>query len=210
MQGSLGMTNSMDDSSPYAARTISRAEAVQRIISDFGVERRVPVATPWLLQRFLDAEIDLPTELFERFGFPPMFSVIKTRPLAEKLTHQVTTLSTQDDSGQIIIDIDPAANFASFTFAHGGLLSQCYTLNDPASIDRDRWLNLMERREAPFTFLWNATRWQHDYLIWVNTRPATFIYAFTPSGQSATARLTPEVSAKLFAWMRRVWRTPTP
>jgi hypothetical protein len=161
--------------------------------------------TPWLLQQFLDGMIDLESELIERYPNLPLMSVIKTRALAQGHTHQVATLTAPDDSATLTFDIDPVANLAELTFALSGLFSMCFSLDRPDTIDRPRWLEIMERRQAGLTFLWGATRWEGDYLVWIVRRYQTNLYAFSPHGMTASIRMTPDVTRDLLAWLRKLW-----
>lgn len=187
---------------------------INRLEQAVGIDRSSPEAlaalsktttTPWLLQQFLDGAIDLESELFERFPNAPLLSVAKFRRLADNSTHQVAALLAQDEDATLHIDIDPARNLAHFTFALSGMFSQRYVLENPEAIDRPRWLDLMERRQAGLTFLWSENRWQSDYLIWVVRRYSTHVFAFSPTGSAATARLTPEVTRETLRWLGNLW-----
>ncbi|NOG51538.1 MAG: hypothetical protein HND48_20525 [Chloroflexi bacterium] len=105
----------------------------------------------------------------------------------------------------MVVDIDAPKDLAQFTFAISGMFSRTYTLDRPNSIDRPRWLEAMDRRQGGLTFLWGASRWEGDYLIWVLKRYQTNVYAFSPAGVAASVRLTPEVTRSLLAWMRKLW-----
>lgn len=161
--------------------------------------------TPWLLQHFLDGQIDLEAELAERYPHLPLLSVFKSRNLYERSTHQVATLSAPDDSASMLVDIDTSKDLTQFTFAISGMFSRAYTLDRPSAIDRPRWLEAMERRQGGLTFLWGASRWESDYLIWVLKRYQTNVYAFSPAGITASVRITPDVTRQLLAWLRKLW-----
>lgn len=161
--------------------------------------------TPWLLQQFLDGYVDLEAELLERYPNLPLMSVIKTRPLVQGHTHQVATLYSPDDSASVTFDIDPAANLAELSFALNGMVAVHFVLDQPDTIDHPRWLDLMERRQAGLTFLWGASRWEGDFLVWIMRRYQTNLYAFAPTGLTACARMTPDVTRDLLAWLRQLW-----
>ena len=161
--------------------------------------------TPWLLQQFLDGYVDLEAELLERYPNLQLMGVIKTRPLTQGHTHQVATLYAPDDSAALTFDVDPAANLAQLTFALNGMFSLQFKLDRPDSIDRPRWLDLMERRHAGLTFLWGASRWEGDYLVWIMRRYQTNLYAFAPNGNCAAVRMTPDVTRELLMWLRKLW-----
>ena len=161
--------------------------------------------TPWMLQQFLDGFVDLEAELLERYPNLPLMGVIKTRPLTQGHTHQVATLYAPDDSAALTFDVDPAANLAQLTFALNGMFSLQFKLDRPDSIDRPRWLDLMERRQAGLTFLWGASRWEGGYLVWIMRRYQTNLYAFSPNGNSAAIRMTPDVTRELLMWLRKLW-----
>ncbi|MCU0477057.1 MAG: hypothetical protein MUC99_13330 [Anaerolineae bacterium] len=187
---------------------------INRLEQAVGADRSSPEAlaalskstsTPWLIQQFLDGAIDLETELFERYPTVPLLSVAKFRKLADQSTHNVATLSAQDDSANLHIDIDPARNLAHFTFTLGGMMSVRYVLDNPETIDRPRWLDLMERRQAGLTFLWTESRWQSDYLIWIVRRYSTHVFGFSPTGAVSGARMTPEVARETLRWLGNLW-----
>ncbi len=187
---------------------------INRLEQAVGADRSTPEAiaalskttsTPWLIQQFMDGAIDLESELFERYPNVPLLSVAKFRALADNNSHQIGYLAAQDDSATLHIDLDPTRNLAHFTFTAGGMLSQRYILDNPDAIDRPRWLDLMDRRQAGLTFLWSETRWQSDYLIWVVRRYSTHIFAFSPSGISAAVRITPESSRAVLDWLGKQW-----
>jgi len=161
--------------------------------------------TPWLLQQFLDGYVDLEAELLERYPNLPLMSVLKTRTLAQNSMHQVATLVTPDDSASVIFDIDHPANLAELTFSLSGMFSMTFNLDRPDTIDRPRWLEIMERRQAGLTFLWGASRWEGDYLVWIMRRYQTNLYAFSPTGATASVRMTPDVTRQLLAWLRKLW-----
>lgn len=161
--------------------------------------------TPWLLQEFLDGSIDLEAELLDRYPNLPLLSTIKTRALVQHKTHQVAMLSAPDDSAFLTFDIDAPANLAQLTFSLNGMFSMTYTLDQPDTIDRPRWLDIMERRQAGLTFLWGASRWEGDYLVWIIKRYQTNLYAFGTNGTTASVRLTPDVTRDLLAWLRTLW-----
>lgn len=187
---------------------------INRLEQAVGADRSTPEAiaalskttsTPWLIQQFMDGAIDLESELFERYPNVPLLSVAKFRALADNNPHQIGYLAAQDESSTLHIDLDPTRNLAHFTFTAGGMLSQRYILDNPDAIDRPRWLDLMDRRQAGLTFLWSESRWQSDYLIWVVRRYSTHIFAFSPSGSSAAVRITPESSRAVLDWLGKQW-----
>ena len=161
--------------------------------------------TPWLLQQFLDGAVDLEAELLERYPNLPQLAVIKTRELAQNHPHKIATLTAPDDSASLTFDINPATNLAQLTFSLNGMFSTAFEIDRPDSIDRPKWLDIMERRHAGLTFLWGASRWEGDYLVWIMRRYQTNLYAFSPSGSTASVRMTPEVTRELLAWLRKLW-----
>ena len=163
------------------------------------------IQTPWLLQQFLDGFVDLEAELLERYPNLPLLAVIKTRQLAQNRSHQVATLTAPDDSASVTIDIDPAANLCQLTLNLNGMFALQFEIDRPDTIDRPKWLDLMERRQAGLTFLWGASRWEGDYLVWIVRRYQTNLYAFSPGGATASIRMTPDVTRELLAWLRKLW-----
>ncbi|MCU0466725.1 MAG: hypothetical protein MUF38_19425 [Anaerolineae bacterium] len=187
---------------------------INRLEQAVGADRSTPEAlaalskttsTPWLIQQFLDGAVDLEAELFERYPNAPLLSVAKFRSLSDNSTHKIAYLSAQDEDASLHIDLDPARNLAHFTFTLGGMMSYRYILDNPEGIDRPRWLDLMERRQAGLTFLWSESRWQSDYLIWVVRRYSTHIFAFSPNGSSAAVRITPESTREVLGWLNKQW-----
>jgi len=187
---------------------------INRLEQAVGADRSTPEAiaalskiasTPWLIQQFMDGAIDLESELFERYPNVPLLSVAKFRALTDNNSHQIGYMAAQDESATLHIDLDSARNLAHFTFTSGGMLSHRYILDNPEAIDRPRWLDLMDRRQAGLTFLWSESRWQSDYLIWVVRRYSTHIFAFSPSGSSAAVRITPESARLLLEWLGKQW-----
>ena len=59
----------------------------------------------------------------------------------------------------------------------------------------------MRRETGEVTFLWDAARWQSDYLIGAAHKNFTQLFAFSPNHVEAAARLTPDVAHKLLDWL---------
>jgi hypothetical protein len=200
-----------------ALTTPSRPNAavVRRVIEAVAKTPSEPAAlsidrTPWVLQQFFNGEIDLDAELAQRFQTMPVMATINFRTMGTKSKRGVASLATQDNSAQMIIDVDAVSKVAQFSFSFGSMLTLRFTLDELSDADRTRWLELMRRKEGGLSFLWGPSRWEHDYLICTVRRYYTSIYAFSPNSFEAVARLTPDVSKQLIDWLETFWKHTPP
>lgn len=200
----IAMANRTIPSRPPAATIRRVIEAVAKKPAD------PPVAltldnTPWTLQQFFNGEIDLDTELAQRFQGMPVMAAIHVRTIGTKSKRGVATLTTQDGSAQVIIDVDAVSKVVQLSFSFGSMLSLRFGLTELNDTERQRWLELMRRKEGGLTFLWGPSRWEKDYLICVVRRHFTNLYAFSAHNFEASVRMTPSVTQTLLNWLESFW-----
>jgi hypothetical protein len=178
-------------------------------LRESGHTRSIQVSAPLTLQQFFSGEIDLDTDLARRFANAPLMAHIQFYPKAgEPLQRQATAiLSSNDDAATLNIDassergVQPSLDF---TFTLFGALALRFHLAPLATADRTRWLDLM-RRESGIAFLWTRDRWEHPYTVFVVREHFARLYAFSPTGIEAAARLTPDVLKQLVEWLEGIW-----
>lgn len=166
--------------------------------------------TPWILQQFFNGEIDLDVELAQRFQNMPVMATISFRDMGTKSKRGVATLATQDGAAQIIVDVDAISKVVQFSFTFGSMLTLRFWLKELTDQERSRWLELMRREQGGLTFLWNASRWESDYLICVVRRYFTNLYAFSENNFEAAIRMTPDVTKQFLGWLEGYWNAPPP
>jgi hypothetical protein len=91
-----------------------------------------------------------------------------------------------------------------FTFTMYSALALRFRLSPLMATDRSRWLDLM-RRANGIAFLWTRDRWEQPYLIFVVREHFARLYAFSPHGFEAAARLTPDMVTTLIDWLESLW-----
>lgn len=168
---------------------------------------------PWTLEQFLNGEIDLDFELNRRFPNMPMMATVQFRALGTKAERRVATLTTQDNSASLLVDVDIASKNTQFSFILGNMLSLRFILDEASGVsdaDRQRWLELMKRDGGGLGFLWGASRWGKDYVVCVNRRTYANFFAFSPQRFEAAARLTPPVMKQFLAWLEEAWKPVAP
>jgi hypothetical protein len=161
---------------------------------------------PWLLELYYRAETDFNRELVARFPNMPVLSLIHTRMVGDKLKLHTALLSTQDGAASVIVEIDAASKAVCFTYALSSMLAFRFTLNRLTDKDRAQWMQEMRTERGEIAFLWDQTRWEHDYLIGVSFKNYTNLFAFSPAHLEAGARLTSEVTHKLLSWLQGLWQ----
>jgi hypothetical protein len=184
----------------------------QRLALDLresGHQRNIQITAPITLQQFFAGEIDLDTELARRFLNAPLLAHARfdPKPGTKPTPAQSTALlSTQDDSSIITFDAHSAAAAVTveITFTLFSALGMRFGLSPLSVSDRRRWLDLM-RRDNGIAFLWTRERWEKPYLIFVVREHFARMYAFSPSGIEAAARLTPDVITQLVDWLEKLW-----
>lgn len=163
---------------------------------------------PWLVEQFLNGQIDLEQELIARFHGMSVMATVKFRQLGTNPNRHVATLATQDDAAHLIFDIDNSTGNLQASFGWGAMLALRFTLDD--LVDKTQWLDMVRRGEGGIAFLWSASRWEQDYMICIARKNYSNFYAFSPYGLEAAARLTPDVSRKLTAWLENHWGKEQP
>jgi len=158
---------------------------------------------PALLQRYSEGEVSLGYELAQRFPAAPLLSIVRTRVIHERTRLESATLAAQDGSASLVVQAEGPRS-VQFSFQSLGMLGLTFSparLSDP---DRRHWLvNL--RQAGDVAFLWGAMRWDSDYLISSTDRYFTTLYGFSPLHAEAAARLTPDATAQLAAWLETLW-----
>ena len=169
--------------------------------------KTLPSAT---LQQFFDGQINLDSELAQRFTNVPVMSTAKFRVLGNRKEHGVATITAQDESSWVVFDVDKVSHVTHIAFTLGGMLSLRFKLEGLNDIDRKRWIALMRRDEGGLAFLWGPQRWEHDYAVCVKRKFFTNIFAFSPGQFEAAIRMTPDVTRQLVNWLEKFWETDAP
>lgn len=184
----------------------------QRLALDLrasGHQHSIQSTAPIPLQQFFSGEIDLDAELSERFVHAPLMAHVRFSPeLGTPLRHQATAIfSCQDDSMLMSVNAPiiqgPDASL-EFTFSLLSALALRFRLGPLLETDRRRWLDLM-RRESGIAFLWTRDRWEAPYVIFVVRDGFARVYAFSPHGFEAAARMTPDMVQVMVDWLGQLW-----
>jgi hypothetical protein len=186
-------------------------------LRESGHQRTIQTSAPITLQQFFSGEIDLDTDLARRFSNAPLLSHGRFLPgPGEPVRRQASAmLSSNDDSATVGVDAPlPRGTQAALevTFTLFGALALRFRLPLLEAPDRTRWLDLM-RRDNGIAFLWTRQRWEQPYLIFVVRERFARLYAFSPQGFEAAARMTPDVTEGLIGWLEGLWfpdRQPKP
>lgn len=178
-------------------------------LRESGHSRSLQTTAPLTLQQFFSGEIDLDTDLARRFTNAPLLSHIQFAPRpGEPVRRQASAiLSSNDDSTALTVNalLDPDREGAlEFTLTLYSALALRFDLAPLVASDRSHWLELM-RRPNGIAFLWTRDRWEKPYLIFVVREHFTRMYAFSPRGYEAAARLTPDMSTALLDWLEGLW-----
>ena len=160
---------------------------------------------PLLLARFFQGVLDIDAEYARRFPAMPMLSVVRLHEI--DLQHAAATISKQDGAASLIVDVDRTTLAVQFTFVYGSMLAQCFRLDELSALDRRRWLEAMRHDLKKPAFLWDADRWQKDYVLASVHEYYVNMYAFSPVGAAAAVRITPAAMGKLLDWLDQNWRT---
>lgn len=164
-----------------------------------------PTAIPVVLERFFQGDIDIDAEYVQRFPTMPMLSVLRLRDINAR--YAVATLSKQDGAASLIVDIDRVTGALQFTFIYGSMLAQRFQLAGLTGLDRRRWLEAMRADLDKPAFLWSEARWQQDYVLACPHEYCVNVYAFSPLGAIAAARVAPAAMSQLLDWLDQAWRT---
>lgn len=206
-----------DDKSPTLSRAGLNRVAIKKMIEAVAQSGEKPVTvppeatvphdnTPWILQQFFNGEVDLDAELTQRFMHMPVMASVSFRSMGTKSQRGVATLSAQDGSAQVIIDVDSTTHVTQMSYTFGSMLSLRFQLRELSDADRARWVDLMRRPEGGLAFLWGPSRWEHDYLICIVRKYFTNLFAFSPHNFEAGIRMTPSVTRELLDWLEKFWK----
>ena len=176
-------------------------------LRESGDARRLWTHAPALLQQFFAGEIDLDDDLARRFANAPLLSHLRIVPrVGEPLRRQATAIfGSNDDAATLTVDaaLDKTAAL-TFTFTLFGALALRCHLSPLVEPDRARWMELL-RRDNGITVLWTRERWEQPFLVLVTREGFGRLYAFSPHGFEAAARLTPDMVAALVDWLEALW-----
>jgi hypothetical protein len=165
---------------------------------------------PWVLQQFLNGKVtNLDAELNKRFPNMPVLSVVRFRRIGTDNRYVAATLNTQDRAALVEVELDRLSGIVQFAFTFRSMLSLRFRMSELNPAERARWLELMrydpQTPPPALAFLWGQARWEKDYLISAVHKQYTNIYAFSPQGYEAAARMTSDVTAKLLHWFEESW-----
>lgn len=179
-------------------------------LRETGHSRSLQITAPITLQQFFAGEIDLDSDLARRFVNAPLLSSVRfvMHPAAEAGRRQATALfSSNDDAAIVTADthIQKGQEAAlELTFTLSSALALRFRLPSLGATDRRRWLELM-RRTNGIAFLWTRERWEQPYLVFVVRDYFVRLYAFSPHGFEAAARMTPDMAMALVDWLEGLW-----
>lgn len=161
---------------------------------------------PLTLQPFFKENANLNRELVQRFPNMPLMSTIRIRDLYSDGERSVATLSTQDGSASLIVDVSRNVSDIQFAFTYGSMISLRFQLTELSNLDRRTWLdNVSAPHLEDIVFLWGQSRWVKDYIICVPHSYYISLLAFSPNNFEAAVRITPSISKDLFAWLAELW-----
>lgn len=165
---------------------------------------------PWILQQFLNGKVvNLDAELNKKFPNMPVLSVVRFRSIGTDTRYVAATLTTQDRAALVEVELDRLTSLVQFAFTFRSMLSLRFRMSELNPAERSRWLELtrydVHTPSPAVAFLWGQARWEKDYLISAVHKQFTNIYAFSPQGHEAAARLTSDVTAKLLNWFEESW-----
>lgn len=164
-----------------------------------------PTVVPWALQSYFDGEIDLIQDLAARYPQMAIMSLFSSRTSGTRSRRATATISTQDGAASMATEIDIDSRAIQFTFIVSSLVGARFRPGALSRLDRAAWIEPMRRESGEIAFLWNAKRWEQDYIVSASTKTFTYLFAFSPSGTQAAARFTPEVTRKLLDWVAGFW-----
>jgi hypothetical protein len=178
-------------------------------LRESGHSRSLQVTAPVTLQQFFSGEIDLDSDLARRFANAPLLSHVQFTPRPGEPVHRQASaiFSSNDDSTVVTVDAHPGSDHDAtleFTATLFSALALRFSLSPLVASDRSRWLELM-RRPNGIAFLWTRDRWEKPYLVFVVREHFARMYAFSPQGYGAAARLTPDMVTALLDWLEGLW-----
>ncbi|NDJ61626.1 MAG: hypothetical protein GYB67_10910 [Chloroflexi bacterium] len=163
---------------------------------------------PWLIQRFLNEKFDLDAELAQRFGPMPLLSVAKFRTFNERPRRDIATLTTQDDSARLLIEVDVASKDVQLVYGFGGMLGMRFRPERLTNKDRLLWLETLRRQTGETALLWSQAQWRSDYVIGAAHTYHTHLYSFSHQRQlEAGVRLRSDTAIELLTWLDRLWKS---
>ncbi len=170
-------------------------------------QKSIQTNAPITLQQFFTGEIDLDTELAQRFLSAPLISSMSTNPKnIGVLTRRASAiLTSQDGEAMLTFDLRLQTGHLEVIFTASSMLSFRFDLGQIQPSDRQRWLDLMRRKTGGIAFLWSRQRWENDYMIWVVREYFARLYAFSPKRFEAGVRMTPDVTEDLLSWLEKYW-----
>src|SRR5512133_716123 len=182
-------------------------QRLSRELRDSGHQRTIQSTAPITLQQFFAGEIDLDAELASRFINAPLLAHARFMGQPNERRPACGIFSSQDDSNVMTIDAyadyeDQAA--VEITFTLFSALAMRFRLPALSTVDRRRWLELMQRKDG-IAFLWTLGRWEQPYLIFVIREFFVLLYFFLPQGIEAAARMSPDMVAALVNWLEGIW-----
>jgi hypothetical protein len=186
------------------------AQERQRLLRDVGgtgsLRRSIRVdQAPTTIKQFLRGEIDLDTELAQRFAAAPLLTSIVRSPEDNRPSSRaIAALMSQDGGAMTTFDVYAEENITEVTFTLHQMLALRFRLEGLGSYDRRRWVSLMQR-PAGVAFLWTSRRWEDDYLISVIRPHYVRMYAFSPQRFEASVRIMHPVARQLVNWLDMRW-----
>jgi hypothetical protein len=177
--------------------------ATKRTTSTRRVQTPPTLPTPSLLRDYMDGNADLVRELESRYHSPPLMSLF--RVANSRASVRTAVLATQDGAATLTVELDSRSGTLDWTYRLSAMLGQRFSLRDVSDRSAESWLAILRDTDGEAAFLWNADRWQNDYLIASAHRYYTNIFAFSAHHAEAAARLTPEAARKLLDWLNEGW-----
>jgi hypothetical protein len=192
------------------ARAHISAQDRQRLLRDLSgtgsLRRSIRVdQAPVTIKQFLRGEIDLDTELAQRFANAPLLTSLARSPQDTRPASRATAMLMSQDAGAMLtFDLYSDQDVTEATFTLNHMLALRFRLADLSGYDKRRWLDLM-RREAGVAFLWTSRRWEDDYFIYVLRPHYVRMYAFSPQRFEASVRVTHPIARQLINWLDMRW-----
>lgn len=154
----------------------------------------------WLLAA-MNGESGLDRDWMARYPQMPLMTQIRFDPARRDLA----TLATQDNAAGMGVIVDAETRQLSVTYTLGGMLGLRFTTPRLSDADRARWIALMRQPGMEPIFLWGQARWETDFLIFSTRTYYVSVYAYSPRGVEAAARLTADVARALVEWIAARW-----
>ncbi|MGQ9909564.1 MAG: hypothetical protein ACUVS2_12080 [Candidatus Flexifilum sp.] len=152
----------------------------------------------WLLAA-MNGESGLDRDWAARYPQMPLMTQIRFET-------GMATLATQDGAAGMSVIVDAETRQLAVTYTLGGMLGLRFTTARLSDADRTRWIALMRQPGVEPIFLWGQARWETDFLIFSARTYYVNVYAYSPRGVEAAARLTVDVTRALVEWIAARWR----